>query len=105
MRRGDEVNAAIINNIAEDLGLVTVGLTMAAEDSDPLVETNVINDTVEELLPEETAGEKNGEEETVVTAKVTEKIADEEDIVEETAPEVDDVFDDLEMIFDELELK
>jgi len=34
LRHGAEVTAEIVNNIAEDLGLITVGLTMSAENED-----------------------------------------------------------------------
>lgn len=95
MRRGSEVTAEIINNVAEDLGLVTVGLTMATDSQDDLAETVIDDIAIEQIV----AGDN------VAVEKVADNVATVEDVVEETAPEVDDVFDDLEMIFDDLELK
>ncbi len=77
LRHRTDVNVEIISSVAEDLGLVTVGLTMIAE---------------EEVVVED-------------LSKVNIATKAEDFAIKGEAPVEDNDFDDLELIFDELEGK
>ncbi len=95
MRHDMEVTDGIINNVAEDLGLVTVGLTMKSDLVEAIEDVDDVLTVIDDVLNQ-----------TEVVAIEEAGSIEEVDAVEEAVDiDDDDDFADLEMIFDGLESK